>query len=550
MQRAGLLPNTHPLMGIQAVSKAIALPGMHTPQRYPTFPALERTAVLGFSVPTTVNLPASSTTQLLLFRQAAYPFWGYTSLAAQVYAKLSWTADGPDNTVNAVLSMSMPVTDTLSEYSTAVVAQTAGRIGVTTPVSTYPLNNAAPVIGRDGSHFIYIPPNTSWSVIVTSRTLTAITSEVTVNLQEWVSPGECQEFSLADFAYGANVYGATSPIVVNGLNGRWIRPAHVSVVFASNSIPYESVEVAIVWSTRGHSYTPNNNGRGNIGLNSGSALTTLFPLAEPTEFLNSKLPWFATRTTAASLLGTNVTQLLNKGGTVLAGRFSPNVQHPWSVTSAQINALHPAEKAFLPLETGVYTYVPPSTDLQEFYDYTSVQSPNAAAAPVHNLANNALYNVVNITATSVAETLACTVDWHIEFRTSSALFNIGTTAMSLEGLHQAQLILNELGFFFENPNHKTILMTLVDKAKKYLPKAIGMINPVAGRVAKSVVKYVDRNAIVQIPRTKYNRMRTTNARASGYQGPSRQKKVKVQQQKPQSQKKKGGLDMYLESRNK
>lgn len=548
MQKSSL-PTTHPLMGIQAVSKAIALPGMHAPQRYPTFPALERTAVLGFSAPLTVNLPASGTTQMLLFRQAAYPFWSYVSIAPNATGRATWYVESPDDSANQVTYQSMPVSDMLVEYSTgAVGAATADRIGTTGAVGAYPLASGNVIMGKDSSHFIHIPANSTWSIIVTSTTSSAITAEVTVHYETWQAPGEVTTARAAEMTTVTLNRGvALETSIVQTLTGIWVRPSHVQMVWASNSVPWKDVQVTIVWSARGTTYTPSATTRGSLAfLTAGGNLVTLFPLCEPNEFANSRLPWFATRTTAASMLGTNVTQLLNKGGTVLAGRFSPAVQNPWAVTTATINTLHPAEKAFLPLETGVYTYVPPSTDLQEFYDYTSTANGTLApAVPVFNLANNAMYNVLAITATSVAETLAVTIDWHIEFRTSSALFNIGTTTMSLEGLHQAQLILNELGFFFDNPDHKTILMSLVSKAKKYIPKVIGMVNPVAGGLARRAIKFMDRTQLVQRPKQKYNRMKPTSSKASGFNGKPKAKQVQGKAGQP---KMKSGLDMYLQSR--
>jgi hypothetical protein len=212
-----------------------------------------------------------------------------------------------------------------------------------------------------------------------------------------------------------------------------------------------------------------------------------------------------------------VTQVLNKGGTILGGRVSPAIVDPWRVTQSYVNGLHPAEKAFLPLETGVYTYCPPSTDLIFFADHTLVTSGGASACPTLVLSNDALYNKLYLTTAGVAESLACTVTWHMEFRTSSALFQIGLSGLTLESLHQAQLVLAETGYFFENPKHDAVLNKVISAAKKYAPMAIGAYNPAMGALAKSLVKGKSKSKSVK-PKAGPSKPRATTAAASGMTG--------------------------------
>jgi hypothetical protein len=249
----------------------------------------------------------------------------------------------------------------------------------------------------------------------------------------------------------------------------------------------QGFNLTLIVTTSVFAYTPSTSA-GTAAVSSAGTVRALFPILVSSEFANSQLPWFATRTTAAAMLGTNVTQILNKAGTVLGGRVSPNVISPWSVTSSYIQGLHPAEKAWLPLETGVYTFAPPSTDMAHFWDYTLNTAAGAAASPVYRLDNDSLVNVLFVTPGSAEESLAVTASWHIEFRTSSALFNVALSGMSLEVFHQSQLSLATAGFFFDNPDHKAILAKIIGAANRIAPYAFGAlsaVHPNAATVARA-----------------------------------------------------------------
>lgn len=261
------------------------------------------------------------------------------------------------------------------------------------------------------------------------------------------------------------------------------------------------------------------------------------PLVEPVEFANSALPWNATRVTAAAFLGTNVTQVLNKSGTVLGGRLSPAVVDAWRCTAQNITNLHPAEKAYLPLETGVYTYCPPSTDLVFFTDYSrsTVQaSTHGGLIPIFSLENDSMYNKMFLTPAGADEALACTVTWHIEFRTSSALFQVGLSAMTLESLHTAQLILAAHGFFFENPEHKGMLNRIIALAKQFAPAAVSMIHPMAGKALEYVAGRYGKQVT---PKAGPSKPPTTSAAKSGIVVGSKRGSAPKAKAKPAAKKK-------------
>jgi hypothetical protein len=250
----------------------------------------------------------------------------------------------------------------------------------------------------------------------------------------------------------------------------------------------------------------------------------LYPVGPPPELVNSRLPWESARTTAAAALFTNVSQALNKNGTVLAGRVNPAAYDVFNTGTAVLSGLHPAEKSYLGLETGLYTYCPPSTDLSDFWDYVApadIANQGSTVAdnlPMYRLDNDALVNIACFDfATGAIPVMAINLDWHIEFRTTSALFQIGMSTMTLESLHLAQMSLHEAGFFFENPEHKNVLTTIVRSVGKFAGVAApiaGAVHPSAGKALKMVA-----NGSKMLQGSKATPKSTTVAAATGASKP-------------------------------
>lgn len=528
-QRTIPLPAGHPLQAVTGLARQIALPHEFAPQRFPSFPALERTATMGFSVPTTLPVPASTAVKVGLARQAAYPLWADQTFASLAYAASYATQKmGPGTvSVNDEQATFNSVTS-LSSGNVLAGSTSVGVAGSTGDLKYVPL-------GWDEAlgplPFVYVPAGFTFAVALGTTTSFQTTSTMQLEVERWVSPGETipMEFT-----------GSTSAIsctidISNGTNsvGTWLRPKRVTYQKGVASAYGCWGVCSFVVAAGSLTLTTSTTTMGTYTLTPASKVGFL-PLVNPVEFSNSKLPWYATRTTAASVLITNVTQIQKKGGTVLAGRLSPNVVDMWSASQADVTNLHPAEKAFLPLETGFYTYAPPSTDMANFWDYTSIGPPPSgvgstytqpASVPLYRLDNDSLVNVAFLTAGPDAESFAVTCDWHMEFRTSSALFQIGLSTLTIESLHQAQLTLAAVGYFFENPSHKAILQSVVSAAKRYGPVALSAIPHPAAKAAAALVMSAK-------PRPP---PKTTSAAASGYM-PKERVKVKKGKQKTNGKK--------------
>lgn len=532
MQNSLPLTPGNPLRNITGLARQIALPGEHAPLRFPSFPALERTAVMGFNQPATLPLPASTSTKVAVSRQATYPVWADHSLSYFYGVDYAFY---PVVTTTSFPAHDLEVRDCILSWTVSNRAAAVNAPGVAgvAAFSTWP------IFGKDSSgvEYLYIPAGSYVNVVVCGNSVTTQAQPFTLAYELWSSPGENGLTGTVIGTIPNNQSGVmvNVPFVVNC----WMRPTQLSLGASATGTSNPVSWTVSIFATSYDSavYTPSS-GAGNIpgGLVTFSGQTAdraFMPLVLPVEFSNSSLPWYATRTTSSALLGTNVTQVLNKSGTVLAGRVSPSVQNMFTVSSTYVNGLHPAEKAFLPLETGVYTYCPPSTDLVFFADYTVNTSGGAASAPLYRLDNDALYNVIFLTPGGAEESLAVTSTWHLEFRTSSALFQIGLSAMTLESLHQAQLVLSESGYFFENPKHDGLLNKVINAAKKFAPDVVGVANPVAGKVLRLALRGHGKTVV---PKPGPSKPPSTSAQSSGMNTRRQDKKKKPASQKKRNRK--------------
>lgn len=524
---ASILPATHPVQQMQGLAKTIALPNMFPPTRYPSFPALERTATIGFSYPTALDTEAGVPTHVMVARQAAWPLWAGQKGTAWAYS-VHYTSEK-----QAVLAAQAtgdeydyPIRPEFTDFTTGSRVASSGfpwTLGVS---GALPLPFVYPIIGRDATtgagDWFYIPGGGACAVVIGSVEANAFSptasTTMVLNYEIWTSPGRITHNSVT-FSIPATKTAAHA-LLTPTLEGTWIRPK--SVNYSTVSAPMTQIFVQLLsYNTTQITMTMMGaqEGLGTMIIG-GTVLRTFAPLVAPSEFATSRLPWYGSRVTAVAGLFTNVSQVINKGGTILAGRSAPSYRDPWQVTYDTLKAFHPSEKAFLPYETGCYTYCPPSTDMADFWDYTLSEGLMAKnPLPVYRLDNDAMVNHMFFSApAAVAESLAVTLDIHLEFRTSSALFNIGLSTITIEAFHQAQIALAAAGFFFENPQHKAVLSRVVQAARKTVSMAS-----------------------LQLPRKPMNKMKTTTATSSGYMGPRspprsrRQKKQKKNKTNPQQQ---------------
>lgn len=501
----------NPLQAMSGVARAMALPHEHPPQRFPSFPALERTAVMGFNFPGPWGV---TTNKAILMRQAAYPLWVEYDTPA-----FNYTVDYTSRTLEQSFT---PVSlDRFSLEATIANWNVGARASSLYPSVTYAgTSNVAmyPPLGRDDTlgptPWTYIPVGATVGLIISGDAEAPDVAGVVFD--RWGARGERSQYELV----AVKTAGGHTTMFFSyvSLENVWVRPTamqfgafvapanrkmRISIVVTSGTIVFPGSAAAF-----GGTATCN-------GAPVALPIRPLLPFTAPAEFANSSLPWSNTRLTAVATLYTNVTKVLSKEGTVLAGRLSPEQVDVWNFTQAHLTNLHPAEKAYLPLESGHYTYCPPSTDLAAFWDYTldrTTTSPSQPApAPVVRLDNTALVNCALFADqdSGDATRLAVNLDFHIEFRTTSALWQIGLSAMTLESLHQAQLSLVAAGFFFPNKSHAAILNRIATWAKAISP-SVGLVSPMAGRVLRKTSK-----AVIKMTNAPRTNVPATSAEGSG-----------------------------------
>jgi len=215
------------------------------------------------------------------------------------------------------------------------------------------------------------------------------------------------------------------------------------------------------------------------------------PYGPPPEFGASTVPYGRTRLNASAALFTNVSSVLNKEGTVLAGRLRSSVVDPWNFQTANLNSVHPAMRYFGPLEKGLYTFTSPTGNDAGFADawitMPSVATSNPSARPLFNHKDVGMYNAMifsDLGSSSSGTQLAVSCYAHLEFESSSALFTPGVSYLTLEHLHAAEVALLQFGHFHENPTHWAIIAAA---AKQALQVVGPMIAPYVRQLAEKVV---------------------------------------------------------------
>jgi len=552
----------NPLRSIPALAQSIALPHEHPPARYPSFPALERTAIMSFNQPNNYNAPITTTfvtTKGILNRSAVYPLWldqfyGTNPVIYQTTFPVDDMKSFPLTTTsplelgvgNNMLSNS--VGNFAGDANTPIIANSTG-----TP------NFLSAIVGVDpgcGSQpFTYCP---GWCCFAVSAGA-AFTANTGLNfiIEVWSSPGVCNTYSLTDLVGSTGAISASSwgsSMNAQSLANSWVRIKTLvlsGVQTLPTKIRVHLITGAALTSTP---LTTSTTTRGTFTAVTGT-VNCLLPYTAPTEFYNSSLPWRSTRVTSVGFCLTNTSAVLNKQGSVLAGRITPTAANIFNVTYAQIQAVHPSEKALLPLEEGMYTYCPPTTDMGYFYDYTT-DGVFTTPIPQFRLDNDAMANVFFLSdPNTVPPSFAINIDWHLEFRTTSSLFDLGVSTITLEQYHQALIVLMTHGYFFNNLDHIKLIKALL-RGGKALNEAF---SPAPLRFAlreglNFAGKYISNRPgptprMAQLTAPPVSRARASKPRPKRVRQPKSQQRVRSAPPPPANKPKmRSGLDMYLESK--
>lgn len=483
------------LSGIQGLAKALTLPHEFPAGRFPTFPQIERSSVLAaeLSFPMTVNAPSGTVgTRALLWRQPSWPMLVDQSL--QFVNVLGYRYD-----VSTVGTVATTGATNASGRYTHAVTQT-GTASVSYPLATYSVTSnlsgrppwsfgsgvdQALIMGRYlGNNYVYVPAAADGTVRLflmgvfwnQANTITTFGASGLITLEYWVDPTTTLEYVHSVPATGCTALNTTSMYWFSATVSSGMVPGFwrvKGVEFTSTSVfaggaPPGGLDIYIGGTSGISSVSTAGNV---ITLNMGSAATVLTPPAPPPGFTISTAPYNDTRVTALAALFTNVTKALNKEGTVNAARLAPG-NAPLNFTISDLTSVHPFERAYMGLEKGFYTYVPPTTDMGSWADAVGTIAKSDGAvltAPAFDLSLNSLMHAISFNDPDGGTALAVSLDWHLEFRSVSVLWPIDFSRITLEEMHQAMMAMNTTGFFFDNPDHKSLLAMALRIASSLSP---------------------------------------------------------------------------------
>ncbi len=457
--------------GLSTIAQCIAVPHDHPAQRLPSFPNLERTAVMPMLTTGTMSVSSASSKEVALFRSPSYPLWSPVSSSnASLYYALSGAAYIPSGAIGALdTTIQFPI-----DWLEAQTPQSAGTDTAFT--SAY---QGLYVQGKTKDGRVFAKTATTGYTgmeIVFSATLTS------GSFRMYYEIFDGNEFSISyiDVTTTGGVSRFYAMSNADPFLGTWFRPVYLIVTNALSS----TVTIANLY----------------FGCSGAAALVSpsaaywqiMLPFAAPPEIGLSSLPYQATRSTACAALFSNATAVLSKEGTIAAARVPRSTSTgiwragTWAagqtgVYTSLINDVHARDRYYGLLEKGLYTYTLPDESSARFADhYGEGVIKGKFDLEGYDYAHLIVLSDLDSGSTT---TLAVTVDNHLEFRSTSMLFPVGYSRSSLESYHVAQMALAEQGVFYENPLHLAAIGTLVRSA---VAKLAPIVMPYARQAAVAV----------------------------------------------------------------
>lgn len=463
-----------------ALAQTIAVPAVHPPMRLPSFPNLERTAVLRTRVSAPFQVPGGTTRMGMLVKSPVHPLWFQHNQTLHAQSVFATTLPGTIFTPSS-LNSTFDLTGVFAYLTDA----TATILDPVLTAENYPVG-----VLDNGDMFFYIPMGMMAKVELVLSAAVAYTGEVSV---EWFDGSE----RLSTFeSFTTPSPSSFVSITLTSQKGSWFRPTLLRMNVGGN---YSLQSISAGVTTDGSLTAP-----------AGTAVISAFtPFSPVPELSNSTLPYSSTRANAVGLLLSNVSSVLNKEGTVTCARL-PRTLSCWAdgvdlysaldiASLSQFVSANPAERYYGPLEKGLYTFCLPDASSATFRDcitdlkfrrgntvYRSVPGFPLEGFDYMN------YFLLTDNDSSGSTSLTVNVDVHLEFRTSSALFNLDFSTTPLEVFHVAQMALARSGVFFENPVHLRVISEVmrrgVQALRPVVSKGVGMLAAKAAPHAAALSK--------------------------------------------------------------
>jgi hypothetical protein len=468
--------------GLEPLAMSFVLPHERKAMRLPVVPATY-TALLETMSNVTIPVPNGSKRQAALLRDAAYPLWVDRSIQNGCDYLQSTGSAATWNIPNAAEStIPLPLWNVQRSYFNPAVLPATLIDSAAVPVGT--LTDLTPLAQIGEYLAIYVPPRSQFGLrVVTGAAGAGSGLEAEVG---YVEKGEVKISTviLSNTLTGYEFYGTSGAAIPAGSGvGNvpsgfvWLRSFRTRTVAppaAAN--PF----LQFGWASENKFETLGDN-----------KIVLFLPLFPPAEFQNSTLPYSRTRLNASAALFTNVSAALTKEGTVLAARLKQADIDPWNQSETNLNQVHPKLRYYGPLEKGLYTFTTPSGNVDALDDLVYLiasDSPtNGGQKPLFQPMDVGVYNSAIFTdlgSQSPETQIAVSLYAHLEFETTSSLFNIGVSHLPLETLHAAEVALLNFGHFHENPLHWALI---ANAAKKILATVMPMVAPVVGHYGQMLV---------------------------------------------------------------
>lgn len=451
------------------IAASIVMPQDTAPVRLPVQTGTERTALLPFQSTGTITFDANfnGVCHALLFRHAICPLWisGTFSAVNTNYGHNTLLDISDDSFFQERLE--------LTGYTVWDSTVVPGYPSWFAPPS--PSSPNIPVATDEllGVDYFWCPGGYAW-LRVTVPGNTTVLGSVYANLYRWEFPGEEQSNSAQGYTVGFGA-PAFAPVVPG-----WYRWGNLRSEGITNANGSSALAFNCGWTTD-HVNFPASTG----------VVNGIWPFNPPPDFANvSSYPWVATRTNSAAALLSNISQVFEKQGTVLGARITASDQ-PFNPAPSLLSTRTPMEKYFGAFETGVYTWSSPSPESQVYRPQYRQGFNSTNNGFTYNpwilLSDAVYYNAVMFTDTSSNPypMIAATVDWHIEFRSTSPLFPPAISTTALEVVHQAYLAVAAINPFSENPEHKQLKKMAVAAANKLAHHYMGPAAAPMMHVAKT-----------------------------------------------------------------
>lgn len=472
------------------IAMSMCLPHEHKPVRLPLVPAVY-TGLLKTMSDGSRSIPDGTSCRAVLTRDPVFPLWmeqTFTDSSCYLYAYDSDLALAGGQVKGSII-MNSPVWDTLWSGGTPSVNGTL--LGVAG------LNDICPV-GFDKQAYIYIPKGAFLHVQFETASSTDQAGALEMDISWWYRG----EFALATLRLDA----AAKSFVFRGTAGTTTKTSGAVIsspsAIYSGYIPWGFCAVTALRINSGTVVASSTGNKLYFGWDSGNSLTSpsgnvkiMMPVFRPPEYNNSRVPYTKCRCNASAALFTNVGAALYKEGTILAARLKSSEVNFYDFVENDINSTHPSLRYYGPLEKGLYTFSSPSAEnpiSDRVYNIVSSDSAmDVLTKPLFDFQQVGTFNAIVFTdlgSGTGSTQLAVSAYTHIEFETTSALFNIGVSRAPLESLHAAEVALLTFGHFHENPIHWAALAAAAKSALRVVaPMVAPYVKMAAGHLINAGV---------------------------------------------------------------